>query len=98
SWLSRTTRSEPSMSSIMVWVPPCVPFPTLAGGCQVMMLRLPEGLRLPLGPDDFCGLRPGDGGRAPLAVRPADPIVAPLLLTRAMGGRTWAAPSSGSET
>jgi len=63
-----------------------------------MMLRLAEGLRLPLGPDDFCRLRPGDGGRAPLAVRPADPIVVPLLLTRAMGGRTWAGPSSGSET
>jgi len=29
-----------------------------------MMLRLAAGLRLPLGPDDFCGLRPGDGGRA----------------------------------
>jgi len=27
-------------------VPPCLPFPTIAGGCQVMMLRLAEGLGL----------------------------------------------------
>jgi hypothetical protein len=26
--------------------PPCLPFPTIAGGCQVMMLRLAEGLGL----------------------------------------------------
>jgi len=35
-------------------VPLCLPFPTIAEGCQVMMLRLAEGLGLPpLGPDNF---------------------------------------------
>ena len=34
-------------------VPSCLPFPTIAEGCQVMMLRLAEGLGLPpLGPDN----------------------------------------------
>jgi len=33
--------------------PPCLAFPTLAGGCQAMMLRLAEGLGLPIGPDNF---------------------------------------------
>src|SRR6266849_9271982 len=35
-------------------VPLCLPFPTIAEGCQVMMLRLAEGLGLPpFGPDNF---------------------------------------------
>ena len=30
--------------------PPCLPFPTIASGCQVTMLHFAEGLGLPLGP------------------------------------------------
>src|SRR5207244_8306795 len=60
-------------------VPPCLPFPTVAGGCQVMMLRLAEGLRLPLGPDDFA-----DYARAMEAARF---LVAPEERQSVRGGR-----------
>src|SRR2546422_8336517 len=54
-------------------VPPCLPFPTLAGGCQVMMLRLAEGLGLPLGPDDFADYaRAMEAARIPLGGPPPD--------------------------
>src|SRR6266568_335124 len=73
------------------WVPPCVWFPTLAGGCQVMMLRLAEGLRLPLGPDDFA-----DYARAMEAARF---LVAPEERQSVRGGRRkWVRNRPADET